>query len=150
MYGPLFGTLGVTFSMAFAAAGAAYGTAKAGTGIAMMSMRRPDMFMKGIIPVVMAGVNAIYGLVLSVIISGRIQPGGKDYTINDGFAHCMAGLVCGLCSLGGGYAVGDSGYDGVIALSQQPKMFIGMILIQAFASVLGLYGLIVGLTLMAG
>lgn len=109
MYAPLFGSLGVTFSMVFAAAGAAYGTAKAGTGIAMMSMRRPDMFMKGIIPVVMAGVNAIYGLVLSVIISGRVEPAGGQYHIYDGFAHFFAGLVCGLCSLGGGYAVGDSG-----------------------------------------
>uniref|UniRef100_A0A914DA35 V-type proton ATPase proteolipid subunit n=1 Tax=Acrobeloides nanus TaxID=290746 RepID=A0A914DA35_9BILA len=150
MYGPFFGTLGVTFSMVFSAAGAAYGTAKAGTGISMMSLKRPDLFMKGIIPVVMASVNAIYGLVLSVILTGRILPGGPAYRIHEGFAHFASGLVCGLCGLAGGYAVGSSGYDGVIALSRQPKTFIGMVLIQAFASVLALYGLIVGLTMIAG
>src|SRR3569623_1306336 len=84
MYGPFFGTLGVTFSMIFSAAGAAYGTAKAGTGISMMSLKRPDLFMKGIIPVVMASVNAIYGLVLSVILTGRILPGGPLYPIHEG------------------------------------------------------------------
>jgi V-type H+-transporting ATPase proteolipid subunit len=42
-----------------------------------------------------------------------------------------------------------SGYHGILALAKQPKIFIGMVLIQAFASVLGLYGLLVGLTMLA-
>lgn len=35
--------------------GAAYGTAKSGTGIAAMAVMRPDAIMKSIIPVIMAG-----------------------------------------------------------------------------------------------
>ena len=35
--------------------GAAYGTAKSGTGIAAMAVMKPDLIMKSIIPVVMAG-----------------------------------------------------------------------------------------------
>lgn len=54
-YGPFFGTLGVSAAMMFTAAGSAYGTAKAGTGIASMSVNRPDLVMKAIVPVVMAG-----------------------------------------------------------------------------------------------
>lgn len=50
------------------ALGAAYGTAKSGTGIAAMSVMRPDLIMKSVIPVVMAGIIAIYGLVVSVLI----------------------------------------------------------------------------------
>jgi ATP synthase proteolipid subunit len=57
----------------------------------------------------MASVNVIYGLVLAVIISGKVSTGGKNYPIYEGFAHFAAGLVCGLSALGGGYAVGDSG-----------------------------------------
>lgn len=57
----------------FAALGAAYGTAKAGTGIAAMSVMRPELIMKSIIPVVMAGIIAIYGLVVAVLISGSLQ-----------------------------------------------------------------------------
>ena len=54
----------------FAALGAAYGTAKSGTGIAAMSVMRPELIMKSIIPVVMAGIIAIYGLVVAVLIAG--------------------------------------------------------------------------------
>lgn len=44
-----------------AALGAAYVTAKSGTGIAAMGVMRPDLIMKCIIPVIMA-IIAIYGL----------------------------------------------------------------------------------------
>jgi ATP synthase proteolipid subunit len=50
--------------------GAAYGTAKAGVGIASMGVMHPGLVMKNIIPVVMAGVLGIYGLIVAVIIQG--------------------------------------------------------------------------------
>lgn len=55
------------------ALGAAYGTAKSGTGIAAMSVMRPELIMKSIIPVVMAGIIAIYGLVVAVLIAGQLE-----------------------------------------------------------------------------
>ncbi len=55
------------------ALGAAYGTAKSGTGIAAMSVMRPDLIMKSVIPVVMAGIIAIYGLVVSVLIANQSE-----------------------------------------------------------------------------
>lgn len=57
------------------AMGAAYGTAKSGTGIAAMSVMRPEMIMKSIIPVVMAGIIAIYGLVVAVLIANSLTDG---------------------------------------------------------------------------
>lgn len=68
MYGPFFGSLGVSAAMMFTAAGSAYGTAKAGTGIAAMSIVRPDLVMKAIIPVVMAGNHFRFFCVLNVIL----------------------------------------------------------------------------------
>jgi len=60
--------------------GAAYGTAKSGTGIAAMAVMRPELIMKSIIPVVMSGIIAIYGLVVAVLISSAIdEPPG--YTL---------------------------------------------------------------------
>ena len=56
--------------MISSAIGAAYGTAKSGVGIAGIGTFRPDLVMKALIPVVMAGIIAIYGLVVSVLISG--------------------------------------------------------------------------------
>ena len=52
--------------------GAAYGTAKSGTGIAAMAVMRPELIMKSIIPVVMSGIVAIYGLVVAVLISSNV------------------------------------------------------------------------------
>ncbi|PPQ85528.1 hypothetical protein CVT26_012790 [Gymnopilus dilepis] len=55
--------------------GASYGTAKSGVGISAMSVLRPDLMMKCVVPVIMAGIIAIYGLVVSVLIAnGRKFP----------------------------------------------------------------------------
>ncbi len=76
--------------------GAAYGTAKSGTGIAAMAVMRPEAIMKSIIPVVMAGtlggftfalrysfhlkgIIAIYGVVVAVLIAGQLSSSG--YTL---------------------------------------------------------------------
>ena len=48
--------------------GAAYGTAKAGVGVMASGVMRPELVMRNVIPVVMAGVLAIYGLIIAVII----------------------------------------------------------------------------------
>ncbi len=46
------------------------GTAKAGAGIAGMGQYRPQLIMKALVPVVMASIIGIYGLVVAVLISG--------------------------------------------------------------------------------
>ncbi|CAE8658872.1 unnamed protein product [Polarella glacialis] len=67
------------------------------------------------------------------------------YSAYAGYAHLAAGLTVGLRSLAAGMAIGVVGDAGVRANAQQPKLFVGMILILIFAEALGLYGLIVGL-----
>jgi len=65
----------------FVALGAAYGTAKSGTGIAAMAVMRPELIMKSIIPVVMAGIVAIYGLVVAALIAGNIGDPSAGYSL---------------------------------------------------------------------
>ncbi|POW07745.1 hypothetical protein PSHT_09850 [Puccinia striiformis] len=60
--------------MIFSTIGAAYGTAKAGIGITGLGIMKPDAVMKSLIPVVMAGIIAVYGLVVSVLIIGGMDP----------------------------------------------------------------------------
>merc|ERR1719353_1471045 len=100
--------------------------------------------MKSIIPVVMAGVLGIYGLITSVIINEKLNEPAK-YSAYQGFAHLGAGLTVGMSSLAAGLAIGIVGDAGVRANAQQTRLFVGMILILIFAEALGLYGLIVGL-----
>lgn len=62
-----------------------------------------------------------------------------------GFVQLGAGLSVGLAGLAAGFAIGIVGDAGVRGTAQQPRLFVGMILILIFAEVLGLYGLIVAL-----
>ncbi|KAH9426157.1 V-type proton ATPase 16 kDa proteolipid subunit [Dermatophagoides pteronyssinus] len=149
IYGPFFGIMGCASAMIFSSMGAAYGTAKSGIGISSMAVMRPDLIMKSIIPVVMAGIIAIYGLVVAALIANNIKPGGKagGYSLFNGFLHMGSGLSVGFAGLAAGYAIGLVGDAGVRGTSQQPRLFVGMILVLIFAEVLGLYGLIVALVL---
>merc|ERR1712227_901590 len=135
VYAPFFGAMGCTSAIVFTCFGAAYGTAKSGVGICAMGVLRPDLIVKNIVPVIMAGIIGIYGLVVAVLISNDLTQKMALYT---GFIQLGAGLAVGL-------AIGIVGDAGVRGTAQQPRLFVGMILILIFAEVLGLYGLIVAL-----
>ncbi|KAF8500980.1 V-type ATPase [Russula emetica] len=143
-YAPFFGFAGVASSMIFSTVGAAYGTSKAGIGIAGLGQFKPELIMKSLIPVVMSGIIAVYGLVVSVLIVGRLDP-SQDYTLYSGFVHLGAGLACGSTGLAAGYAIGIVGDSCVRAYVRESRVFVTMVLILIFAEVLGLYGLIVAL-----
>lgn len=67
-----FAWMGVASALVFANVGAAYGTAKSGIGIGTMSVTRPNLVYKSLIPVVMAGILGIYGLIIAVILQAKI------------------------------------------------------------------------------
>merc|ERR1712193_130389 len=119
---PFFGFMGAAAALIFANFGAAYGTAKSGVGVASMGVMRPDLVMRSIIPVVMAGVIGIYGLIIAVITQTKITTGAGSYSLYNGFAHLAGGLAAGM-------AIGIVGDAGVRATAQQPRLFVGMILI---------------------
>jgi V-type H+-transporting ATPase proteolipid subunit len=82
----------------------------------------------------MAGIIGIYGLVVSVLISDGLQ---QEMTLYTGFIQLGAGLSVGLAGLAAGFAIGIVGDAGVRGTAQQPRLFVGMILILIFAEVLG-------------
>ena len=141
-----FGFAGITCALVFANLGAAYGTYKSGVGICHLGILRPDKIIKSVIPVIMAGILGIYGLIVAVILNQKISR-DTNYTKKKGYSHLASGLCCGLSSLGAGIAIGLGGDAGVRALGQQDRIFVGMMLILIFSEALGLYGLIVSLIL---
>lgn len=152
-YVAFFSVMGATSAMVFSAFGAAYGTAKSGAGISAMGVMKPDMIMKAVLPVIMAGIVAIYGVVLAVLITGATKQnidgaGSTSEAIRMGFMHFGAGLAVGLSGLASGFAIGIVGDSGVRGMAQQAKIYVGMILILIFAEVLGLYGMITALVMM--
>jgi V-type H+-transporting ATPase proteolipid subunit len=127
--------------------GAAYGTAKSGVGICSMGVLKPDLIFKSIVPIIMAGILGIYGLIVAVILNNKVKPDGSNYAFGDGYRHLASGLTCGLSSLAAGFAIGIVGDAGVRANAQQEAIFVGMILILIFGEALGLYGMIVAIIL---
>lgn len=94
----------------------------------------------------MAGIIAVYGLVVSVLIVGSLTP-EEPYSLYAGFIHLAAGLSCGLTGLAAGHAIGIVGDAVRPALSRmqaprltssalqcaraymfQSRIFVGMVL----------------------
>ena len=79
----------------------------------------PELLWRNLIPVVMAGVNGIYGLITSIIIISNIRGpmagGYYSYSMYTGCAHLAAGLCCGFSGLGSGMAIGIAGNAAVHA-----------------------------------
>ena len=82
----------------------------------------------------MAAILAIYGLVVSVMIANAMKPDTHLFTA---FVHLGAGLSVGISALGAGFAIGITGDASVRGVSQQPRLFVSMMLIQIFSEVLG-------------
>jgi len=82
----------------------------------------------------MAAILAIYGLVISVVIANAMSPETHIFTA---FVHLGGGLSVGIASLGAGFAIGITGDAGVRGAVQQPRIFMGMMLLQIFSEVLG-------------
>ena len=143
-----FGYLGIASALIFANFGAAYGTAVSGKGICQMGISKPDSIIKSVIPVIMAGILGIYGLIVSVILIQKVNS-NPNYSYVDGWKHLAAGLCCGLSSWAAGIAIGKAGEAGVLALGKQERIFVGLMLILIFAEALGLYGVIISLILAA-
>ncbi|KAB8247986.1 hypothetical protein BDV35DRAFT_391557 [Aspergillus flavus] len=136
-FAPFFSFAGIAAAMIFGSMGAAYGTAKSGIGIS-----------GSLVPVVMSGIIAVYGLVIAVLIAQDMQPPPLPrQSLYTGFMHLASGLSVGLAGMAAGYTIGIVGDAGVRAYLQQSRVYVGMILILIFGEVLGLYGLIVGLIL---
>jgi len=143
--------------------GAAYGTAKSGVGLTSMGVLRPDLIMKGVVPIIMAGIIGIYGLVVSVLIGNGCKLClsafitstlevfllfqkliflfsffstlvSQTMSLYAGFIQLGAGLSVGLAGMAAGFAVGIVGDAGVRASAQQPRLFTGMVSDASFHS----------------
>jgi V-type H+-transporting ATPase proteolipid subunit len=125
-YAPALSFLGCAAAVVFSNIGGAYGTWRSAQGIFAMGISSPQLLMKNIIPVVMAGVLGIYGLICAVILNGKIHAPFEDgitrHSQYAGFAHLAAGLCCGLSGLASGIGIGIAADAGTRAVGAQSAM----------------------------
>jgi len=145
--GAIYGFAGATSCLILSCLGAAYGTSQAGVGLCRGASRNPSITIKGIIPVAMAGVRGIYGLVLSIIIIASALSARDAYSEFSGLAHLCAGICCGMAQFTSGITVGVVGESSTQAIVKHSRLFAPSILILIFSEALALYGLISGMIL---
>lgn len=105
-------------------------------------IRHPSSVMKNVIPIVMAGVIGIYGLIVGVIIGQSIQQPDNSrqnaYSIYTGMAHLCAGLCCGISGLAAGLCIGIVGDYGIRAVgyrASQITLFPGNSAAQGYSNI---------------
>ncbi|KAJ5670471.1 uncharacterized protein N7477_005834 [Penicillium maclennaniae] len=105
---------------------------------------------KNLISIIFCEVVAIYGVIMAIIFSSKLTPvpEAEIFTKSNfytGYALFWGGITVGFCNLICGISVGINGSGAALADAADGSLFVKILVIEIFSSVLGLFGLIIGL-----
>ena len=121
-----------------------------GTSILGGGVKAPRIRTKNLISIIFCEVVAIYGVIMSIVFSSKLADVAEDqlYTGSNmytGYALFWGGVTVGMCNLICGVSVGINGSSAALADAADATLFVKVLVIEIFSSVLGLFGLIIGL-----
>lgn len=151
-----FANFGVALGLGLSIVGAAWGIWLTGSSLVGAAVKAPRIKSKNLVSVIFCEATAIYGLIMAIILGNKIkQPETAGYYLDEGWDYngyyyagygmFSAGLSVGLTNIASGVSVGLAGSSCAIADAQDASLFVKILIVEIFASALGIFGIIVGI-----
>ncbi|KAF4047285.1 ATP synthase subunit C [Phytophthora infestans] len=151
------GSMGVAFGLTFSIVGAAWGIFITGSSLLGAAVKAPRVRSKNLVSIIFCEATAIYGVIIAIILQSKMnQPALRnegDEPINEqalyfaAYAVFGSGIAVGLTNLASGVSVGIAGSSCVLADAQNAALYVTILIVEIFASALGIFGVIVGIIL---
>jgi len=153
-----YANFGIAFGLGLSVVGAAWGIWLTGSSLVGAAVKAPRIRSKNLISVIFCEATAIYGVIMAIILANKVKkPVDLEnvYSLTDdwdfpgfyfsGYGMFSAGLSVGLTNIASGISVGIAGSSCAIGDAQDSSLFVKILIVEIFASALGIFGIIVGI-----
>jgi len=151
-----YANFGIAFGLGFSVVGAAWGIWLTGSSLVGAAVKAPRIFNKNLISVIFCEATAIYGVIMAIILANKVKaPKEESSQLSDnwdfnefyyaGYGMFSSGLSVGLTNIASGVSVGIAGSSCAIGDAQDSSLFVKILIVEIFASALGIFGIIVGI-----
>jgi V-type H+-transporting ATPase proteolipid subunit len=147
---------GIAIGLGFSVVGAAWGIWLTGSSLVGAAVKAPRIRSKNLVSVIFCEATAIYGVILAIILLNKVsEPKDKSYMLSDtwdyanfyfsGYGVFWSGCSVGFTNIASGISVGIAGSSCALGDAQDESLFVKILIVEIFASALGIFGIIVGI-----